>query len=336
MKSSCMFVCVLALAMGFSSAADAGLLSLYTFDDTANNAVSGAPNGTLAGDAGHTTGKVGTKALLLDGNGDYVDLGTSGIPVGSQMANGSIAFWLNSSSTTEYQTILNGAHGSSGTYFVAGLSGPYSSVGQITLYVRSSAYNTFHAYGGSNLNDGVWHQVVLSWNAVGGSGVSDLAMYVDGDAATTTIATQTITASDTFSNWDNPVRIGATGRSTVTGNLFDGALDDVGVWSDQLDATEAKSLYSLAANTVLNYNAKDAQTLFDIYAGGAGTTGMTSDGETWQYVTGLTGTPGTVVNNDTLILGVGVGVQIVPEPSAAIILITGIVGLLAYAWRKRK
>ena len=67
---------------------------------------------------------------------------------------------------------------------------------------------------------------------------------------------------------------------------------------------------------MLNYNAKDAQSLFGIFAGGPGTQGSTTDGKTWKYTTGLLGAAGSVITGDTALIldGAGDGVSIVPEP----------------------
>ncbi len=132
------------------------------------------------------------------------------------------------------------------------------------------------------------------------------------------------------------MRIGSKGRALAE-YCLNGLLDDMGVWSNQLTAVEVSSLYNLATDSVLKYNAQNAQTLFDIYAGGQGSSGQTSDGKTWQYVSGLAeGTAGAVVNNNTLYLTATAGVQSIPEPSTITMLTAVLCSLLCYAWRKRK
>ncbi len=324
-----MFLSVLALVIGLGSAADAGLLSLYTFDNTADNSVSGAPNGTVAGGAGYVAGMVGN-AISLDGIDDYVNLGTSGIPNGDQIKSGSFSSWIKTTSTTDGY-ILAAFNDDSN----AGFKVSQKSSSQMGIYVRADGGKREDIYVNTNNADGNWHQVVLTWDVLT-STTGLVTAYVDGVAASGGYVDRGMSQDDTVSAWQHPVRIGAGTRDTL-GSFFSGSLDDLGVWSNRLTATEASACYNLAMDSVLNYGTEDADTLFDIFATGTGASGQTSDGETWVYATGLTEAAGTVYDHSALVLdGAGNGVQLVPEPAAGIMLAAGLIGLLCYAWRKRK
>ena len=92
--------------------AQAGLLSLYSFDNTANNSVATATNGTLMNGATYGTGFIGSAALSLANSGlssnyQYVDATTSGFPKASNYGDlpasnglwtGSTSYWINTPS----------------------------------------------------------------------------------------------------------------------------------------------------------------------------------------------------------------------------------------------
>ncbi len=183
MSSRSILVCVsvLLFTAGFGAIANAGLLSLYTFDDTTNNEVGGAPNGTLAGDSSYVNGKVG-KAISLDGTGDYVSLGTSGIPNGSYEKSGSLAFWINTS-TPNASGILTALNNNAANCFMVALAD--GGAGAIALQVRSDSGHVFRADAAAGTIGSGWHQVAIAWDAVG-TGAS-ASIYVDGVSKTRTI-----------------------------------------------------------------------------------------------------------------------------------------------------
>ena len=328
MRPFYMFLSVVALVIGLGSAADAGLLSLYTFDNTADNSVSGAPNGTLVGGPGYVAGMVGN-AISLDGVNDYVNLGADGIPEGDQIKSGSTSFWAKTTASSGY--VL--AAFNEGVNSAFGVS-QYNST-QMRIYVRDEGDKRDELYATTNNTNGNWHQVVLTWD-VGTSTTYSMTAYVDGVAASTSRGDVAMYQSSPVSGWEYSMRVGASGRD-VPGNFFAGSLDDLGVWSNRLTATEASACYNLATDSELNYGTEDADTLFDIFDAGPGSSGQTSDGSPWEYATGLSGAAGTVYNHSALVLdGSGNGVQLVPEPAVGIMLATGLIGLLCYAWRKRK
>jgi hypothetical protein len=117
--------------------------------------------------------------------------------------------------------------------------------------------------------------------------------------------------------YSNPLVIGASSLSSAAAAVGKqrsvyGKLDDISVWKGQLTSTRVRALFNLGNDPVLNYGAADEQTLADVFASqGIGTT---SDGNVWQYATGLAGNPGDVLDHNAIILdGEGNGVQIVPS-----------------------
>jgi hypothetical protein len=145
-------------------------------------------------------------------------------------------------------------------------------------------------------------------------------------------------------------------------------LADLAIWNSALTTTDstgptgytpttglARGQMAALYNTPMSgipalahYGAKTMNQLFTVYAlqNPAATTPVTTDLGTlqWQYVaSGLPGVSGGVgtlpsgayyVNLDSS--GGGIVTVIVPEPGTLTLLTAGLIGLLAYGWRKRK
>ena len=359
MRSVIVFLLVLVFVSTacFSLTANADLLSLYTFDNTADNSVATAPNGSLKNGATYTaTGKIGA-ALSLDGVNDYVDLTTAGFPnvpgasstpaAGGSLWTGSLSFWVNTKSSANSIGVLGAFNDGSNSGFAVKLNSRHNTdqTNNMNIYVRTDggkgSYSAYLTTPTDAWRDGNWHQITLAWNFNNPISSSDRTQYyLDGVPLATTQGYNSVSNAQTFSSWGNPVRIGAVGRDVASlDNFFSGMLDDVGVWDSRLSASEAAALFNLASDSTLNYNSADAAILFDIYAGGPGTENTTSDGRRWMYSGSVTGSPGGVINHSGVVLGdsgVG-GVQLVPEPSITILLgMAGVAGLIVCAWRKRK
>ncbi|QDT00396.1 LamG domain-containing protein [Adhaeretor mobilis] len=75
---------------------------------------------------------------------------------------------------------------------------------------------------------------------------------------------------------------------------FPGFLDDFTVWDKALNSAEINSLVSFANNPSVNYNASQADSLWQVYDGSL--TDVTIDGKTWEFDAEISGTPGSLIN----------------------------------------
>ncbi|NQU40058.1 MAG: DUF4838 domain-containing protein [Lentisphaerae bacterium] len=296
------------------------LISNYTFDNTTTNAVNGAPNATLSPSGATYTNasKIGAGAISLDGVNGYVDPSAAALPKGpTGPMTGTIAFWINTTMTNKAGVLDLESPSANWSGVFISLNDDLSNqntVGAIRLDLftdPSGHWYRTHMQADSTWRDGGWHQVVLTWNATTGTTASGTASaYIDGVSKTVAISPiNSIVSGDTFaSSWTYRYIGRGIGAILVTGHL-NGSLDDMAVWDARLSDTQVKALYNLANDAVLNYNAKNAQTLLDVFYDQ--TSRATGDGKTWQYVADLSGNPGDVLNHDTLILdGQGNGVRI--------------------------
>lgn len=322
-------IAALMIAAVCSTPASADLVNYWSFDSDASDAV-GSNTGTLTNGASvvGTSGNyvIGTGAVSLDGTNDYVAMANKAID--THMGNFSVSMWFKSNGTALSSLYWEGAYSSQGAWL---RMEPASNQIRTALGVGSGTQLSVNTNPNKYNND-VWHQITLTGTSPGaGLGAAYAKIYVDGTVFSSTLATGYTTTQTTA------VALLGAGRSpTGLSYYHKGGIDDVGVWSAALNGAEATALYTLGSESALRYGAEDAQVLFGAFNGQA--SGVTSDGNTWSYVTGLTGSAGTVVNNGTALIldASGAGVQIVPEPSTLALLATGLLGLLAYAWRKCK
>ena len=349
----CLLVLVVTAVIG--SAAEAGLVSLFAFDESSGNpanSISGVNGGTLYSNRSdsalpqYVTGELGNAiqfAQVDRTHGNSVDATSSGFPNLSGLQQGSLAFWVNvNSATTAVGTILSAINtGSTGQQFSLNFNGDsgsntVSNEWGFELQASGGHKLTFQGGTSTTWRDGQWHSVVLTWNVSQGSQAAQF--YLDGVNATSTFTTtNTLTGSDTFGAWSNPVHIGQWGRADSTCAYgVTGSVDDLGVNNNVLTGAEAAAIFNLGEDS-LKYGLLNDQVLFNVFTNH--TLGTTSDGKTWEYATGLAGySDGQVVGHDILVLDAadGLGVKVVPEPSTLALLAAGLTGLLAYAWRKRK
>ncbi len=330
MKKSAIFLSVLAIVALCAATSQAGLISLFTFDNTANDAVPGAPAGTLVGAATYATGVVGSGALSVAnvenaGPGglayDYVSIGTGGLPIGGDaygsnvggMWQGSTTLWVKTTDTS-IPTLLRERDDATAATHLVGLDWAQGTVDSTWGHFRLSTDgdNTL----GASVNfgttaDNSWHMLVWTWNATtGDTGTGVVTGYIDGQPKAVIYGDglNAITSDDTFSSAWTASSIGC-GYNNGFNEPYHGLMDDVAEWNNVITDTEAKALYNLAMDT-LDYNAADAAKLFDIYATG---TSATVGGQTWVKVTsGLGTTAGAVIGSSALNLGgaSGAGVQI--------------------------
>ena len=191
-------------------------------------------NGVTRGVAGALPGDADT-AGSFDGVNDYVQvLNSTGIPVGS--SSRSVEAWFKTSSTAR-QVIFG--YGSPGTNQEFGL---WINAGGASM--------TAWGWGGGNdrsftpasaVNDGAWHQVVITYDG------TTLVLYVDGVALPSQTATRN-TMIDAYG-----FGIGAVINPGIAGNsggFFNGSIDEVAFYTTVLDQATVTAHYQLGGAAV--------------------------------------------------------------------------------------
>lgn len=179
----------------------------------------GSDSYVISGDSG-VAPFLNASSLLLDGADDYVDVGT--IPEFNSVSTYSVSAWFKTNFASEV-TIM-------GAYQHFYRVRPSS--GGIGYRINGTNGTNF---GNANYLDNQWHQFVLTYNS------GAVVAYVDGSQ----IGTHTNNAT-TNSNVGNNFKIGTysfSSGSPVT-NYFQGGVDEVGIWTSALSASEVTEIYA--------------------------------------------------------------------------------------------
>lgn len=203
---------------------DPNLWGYYRFEGNANADVGGI-NGT-ATDVSYGTnyGKFGQGASF-NGTSSYISLGDHFDLTGDF----TISAWVKTSATDGRRSIIT--KGVASHYQWEFVREPTSGYLAFRLF-QAGGVEYCYILGTVTVADGKWHHVVATYK----SSSPTLKIYVDGvlDGTKTTTA-GTYNANDTAD-----CRIGS--RQT-SGNYWNGYIDDLAIFSRELNATEVKKLY---------------------------------------------------------------------------------------------
>lgn len=250
-------------------AADAAtLLSHFTFDSDASNAVSASLDGTLNNGAliDNTTAAVGGGAAYFDGVDDFVNAGTNAVPgVGGAFYSGSIALWLktdtsNGPANTNGAKIMGMQNGNPATFGADDRMAfllESSSSGNMRNFVRadnsvSSSNNRIRFTDGETGTawaNGDWTHYVFTWEVDASANLTS-QIYVNGAAVATTnneTGLESDPALSPLNPWDSPgMYIGAFNNRINQGGSavanFNGWLDDIRIYDGALTQAEVLAL----------------------------------------------------------------------------------------------
>jgi len=139
-----------------------------------------------------------------------------------------ISFWMKTSNTSKNGTPISYASSSSDNEF---LLYDYRS---LTIYIGGSARAI-----GIALNDGVWHQVVVTWKSSGGS----LKIYKDGDLKYSGVHRSGYSLRDNGSFVIGQEQ-DSVGGGFASSQAFLGLIDEVAVYGQELSSVEIKNIYA--------------------------------------------------------------------------------------------
>jgi hypothetical protein len=329
-----------ALLVPFTATSFGSLVAYYTLDDlgagVSNLGTDGATSDLSPPSAAATPtvipGLIGDGALGFDGN-DILRTIITGNAGDDIIAYGfTMSIWISSvtldTSRDTVMTISDRAAGDK--YYGVGVQTVGTAPNQVAqpeLVRRNGNFTELDATGTVNANGADWINVVAIF------GTSGAELYVGGKLSNTANGAPTfVTTLDTLS-------VGGflrNGSTTTPTDPFFGNADDIGLWDNALVASDVALINGLGLLGGIGLDQIDeAQALNSMATGATGVIG----GFQWQKVTGLSGTTGdfggSFAGQNAFIVTApdGSGIQLIPEPGSATLLLGAAVGLLG--WRRR-
>ena len=165
-------------------------------------------------------------AARFDGVNEYMQAGTTGLPVGT--SSRSVEMWFKTTSSGKEVLFSYGALGTNQAFGLwlnaGGASMTAWGNGDDKTFTLSSA-----------VNDGNWHQVVKTYNG------TQIQLYIDGAPLTA----QNATRATTTNSYGFVVGAILNPASSNYGNFFDGSLDEVSLYNTVLSQATVTSHYEL-------------------------------------------------------------------------------------------
>ena len=317
-----LLVAVLAMvgcALVAAGPAQAALVGYYNFDNQTGSDLSGNGNNAALGAGKTFIGDSPFGGYALTSNSNSLATAADSASLQSITSELTLSVWLKASSgsnTDWYRMFRKGTEANGTTTFMVNRSSSTQQTGmRFDTIGGSFNQNTVDATG--TVLDGSWHH--LAYRVSNGN----IREYVDGQ----------MTANQNFS-------FGSGLFNTNALEMFGGVslYDDFGVWSNALSDGQIMSISSLANTANLNFNLATAMELFALGEGAS----TSIDGLRWLGVSGLSTPVGQVVfdsGNYYLNFGGGFGVTGLPpapEPSTAVLLGLGMLGLVSRSRRRNR
>jgi hypothetical protein len=305
--------------------ASAALAAYYTLDDLGlgiqNQGTDGSTSDLSAPSATATptvvTGGIRGDALSFDGN-DLLSSLTPGNAGDDLLAYPfTMSVWTRGVLTaTRYALFAVSNNVSGGIYYNTGVQG-VSGRAEPELVRRNQTFTELDATGADASGTG-WLNVVSVFGTEGAQ------IYVNGKLLNSVVGGQTFNASV------NSISVGGFLRNnstTTPTDPFRGQADDVGLFDTGLIDADAALIDGLGLTGGIGLDQLDeAQALNAMVTGSMGTIG----GAQWRKATGLSGTTGdfggSVSGGNAFIVtdAAGNGIQMVPEPGSAALLLLGL------------
>ncbi len=219
---------LLLLTIGLLPIYGATLVGYWDFEEgsgtTAKDRTGNGLNGTIS-NAAYTAGRVGSYALNFNGSNSFVEVLNSALLVPSTI---SISLWFKaSSSQVTHADLLDKGHGSGSTPYYGGYVFQYDGDGSSISTIYGNGSNFYGASTGMNDKDNQWHHLVAVL------GASEISVYQDGFLISKTAGAGPLVQNDANLYF---------GRHRTVGRYFNGALDDIRIYSGALTQTEVSTL----------------------------------------------------------------------------------------------
>lgn len=228
-------------ALAVCCTAPAALVGYWNFNEGTGTVAANSANASFPGTmVNYTSGSEWTagpsgfgSATALDGVDDIVTTGYAGISGGAAR---SVAAWIRYpvQSQTDFDGILSYGNNTTGNRWTFRISDAAAVVAnRLRLEISGAG-----VYGGTNLNDGLWHHVAVVQS---GNTLASVQLYVDGIPETLFYnGTGSGAVVNTLVTGVNNVALG--GSNHGTNYNFQGSLDEVRMYDSALTQAEVQAL----------------------------------------------------------------------------------------------
>ena len=190
-------------------------------------------------------------SLSLDGTNDYLDINDFKSALSDDMAY-SLSIWFKGDSNTSVshtQNILFSAHTVDGDNIIRiGVDNN----GTKGVFYSCSGTGDHGDLGSVDLDDGAWHNIIITRTA--GAGGQQSTLYIDGGSAITT----NLDDSDPQWNSATQVSIGQEFDGANPTDFYEGNIDEVAFWDVELDDASRLGVYTVGLESHNLTSDKDA------------------------------------------------------------------------------
>lgn len=211
----------------WTSGLNTGLVSYWNME-SANDSL-GINNGTLTGNAAPGAGGIIGNGLILDGNGDYLNIAGPYNQYSNATINGtrpfSISLWIKAANFTSQNGIIGNPDSGPNVGWAIRLPSTAANIDLIKYSVeaQSQAFT-------SRLSNNIWYHIVAIQEP------TQVQYFLNG------VNFANNTASGAILKSGQPLWIGSTQASD--NQAFNGTIDEVGIWNRSLTASEVVQLYN--------------------------------------------------------------------------------------------
>ena len=191
----------------------------------------------MVNDPTHGTAEQGYSSVLdFDGSNDYVKL-----PDMSYLDDFSFSAWFKIDSRNYWERIFDFGKGGQGDVFLTTMGGRTGGNMELTIHPFGQTH-TINP--GMTCDDGQWHHVIFTYDK-GGAG---MALYIDGqNKGTNSYNTHSFSDYGDYQNF-------YLGKANWNDPLFDGQMEQVGIYQNALSASEVQEIYNGGRNFNLGSN----------------------------------------------------------------------------------
>ena len=217
------------------------LVAHLKFNDNVTDSA-GSNGGTVTGTTTYATGKI-DKSFSFNGS-SYITLANESNFDFERTDPFSIAFWVNMGNNTNKMLMCKGDDPySAGT--TSGIS-IWTQADWLDVNINASSSQFIRVRTAiASIEDSTWHHVTVAYD--GSSAASGLTIYYDGVSQSLSTVSDTLTSSSILNNY--PFLIGDSGAGSRD---WTGKLDDLRIYSKELDQSEVTMIYNSGNGTEEN------------------------------------------------------------------------------------